>query len=386
MRNLRAALVALFAVTSCGESGSANHHEEPHHESGEHEQTRWGAVRISTAAIARTGIELGTVTAGVFHGGIEVPAEVKPEPDGVAHVSALVSGQLARVDAKIGAHVKKGTVLAALDSVQLGKARSKLARARATAEVAQKTFERQQTLQRENIGARREYLEAEAELKRAQAELSAARRALRIYGRGGEGSTILIRSPIAGQVIERHATVGEVVGPDDVLFQIIDTTRVWVVGRAYQQHAGAIREGAVAVLSLAAYPGRSWKGTVGYVAPAVDQDTRTLPIRVVLENPEGLLRPGLFGTLAISPPNVDEKPVPIIDGAAVQRVDGQTVVFVPGKSRGEFRAVPVALGATNDGRAHVLDGLEPGDRYVVRGAFVLKSELLRARLGEGHAH
>lgn len=344
------------------------------------------AVRISPRAVARLGIRVATVDSAPLAGGIEVPAEIQADPDRVAHVTPLVSGQLAEVGASLGARVQKGQTLAVLRSVQLGEARSALARARANVEVARSSFTRQEELAREGIGARRAYLEAQAELRRAEAELAAAQRTLEVYGRGGAGATVPIRSPIAGQVVARHATVGEVVGTDQALFQVTDIERVWVMGRAYQQHASALQVGAPAELVLQAYPGRSWQGSVDYVAPTLDERTRTLPVRMVLDNPDGLLRPGLFGTLSIAPPGRGREPVPVIQEQAVQRLDGHDVVFVPGAEEGGFRAVPVALGERAGGRVRVLSGLAPGERYVSDRAFVLKSELLRGQLGHGHAH
>jgi cobalt-zinc-cadmium efflux system membrane fusion protein len=107
---------------------------------------------------------------------------------------------------------------------------------------------------------------------------------------------------------------------------------------------------------------------------------------MTLDNPEGILRPGSFGTLSISPPGSGSETVPAVVTGAVQRLGEDTVVFVPGAEAGEFLAVPVTLSSRGGGVAQVRSGLEVGDRYVAEGAFVLKSELSRGQLGEGHAH
>src|SRR5690606_19809361 len=136
--------------------------------------------------------------------------------------------------------------------------------------------------------AERQFFEAQAELRRAQAEQSAAERALEVYGRGGSGSEVTSKSPIAGRVISRRASVGEVVGPSDVLFEIVDISRVWVVGRVYQQNIGAIDEGASTIVTLQALSGRTFTAPLDYVAPSLDERTRTLPVRVTLDNPDGV--------------------------------------------------------------------------------------------------
>jgi cobalt-zinc-cadmium efflux system membrane fusion protein len=368
-----------------GEGGEHGEHGEGG-EHGEHGEQRARTVRISPEAIERMGVRVSTVEAIPLVGGIDVPAEIQAESNRLAHVSSVVSGQLARVTASVGDRVEAGQTLAVIRSVELGEARAQAARAGANVEVALANFRRQEELQREGIGSERQFLEAQAELKRAQAEQSAAGRALEVYGRGGSGSEVIIKSPIAGRVTERHATMGEVVAPSDVLFQVTDIARVWAVGRVYQQNAGQVHEGARATLTLQAYPGRAWQGQLEYVAPTLDERTRTLAVRMVLDNPGGELRPGLFGTLSISPAGGSSENVPVIRADALQRLGDDLIVFVPVNEQGEFRAVSVATGERSGGLMRVLSGLSVNERYVSEGGFVLKSELQRGELGEGHAH
>jgi membrane fusion protein, heavy metal efflux system len=375
------AVVLMFVA--CGGSETTEHEEHDEHE-GEHEGER--VVHLSPEAVERMDIALATVEEVALAGGIDVPAEIQPEPDRLAHVSSVVSGQIARVSASIGDRVEAGQPLVAIRSVELGEARAAAARSRADVEVATANMRRQEELQREGIGSERQLLEAQAGLRRAQAELTAASRALEVYGRGGSGSEVSIESPIAGRIVERHATVGEVVSPSDVLFVVTDIERVWAVGRVYQENAGRIVEGARATLSLQAHADRSWDGTIDYVAPSLDERTRTLAVRMSLDNPEGVLRPGLFGTLSITPPGEAAGAVPVVAADALQRVGSETVVFVPGDEAGEFRAVAVEVGERTGALVRIARGLSAGDRYVSEGGFVLKSELMRGELGEGHAH
>ena len=97
-------------------------------------------------------------------------------------------------------------------------------------------------------------------------------------------------------------------------------------------------------------------------------------------------RPGSFGTLSVSPASATEDTIPAVATSALQRLGDETVVFVPGDEEGEFRAVSVTVSARSGGLARIGHGLAGGDRYVADGAFVLKSELSRGQLGEGHAH
>jgi RND family efflux transporter MFP subunit len=168
---------------------------------------------------------------------------------------------------------------------------------------------------------------------------------------------------------------------------VSDLSRVWIVGRVYEQDVAAVRVEAPAVVSLQAYPGKSWPGEVNYVSHTLDPHTRTLDIRVELDNPDGTLRPGLFGRISLSPEGNLTTQVPVIPQSAVQRIEGQTLVFVATDEPGVFRPAFVTLGARARGKVEVRDGLVEGEQVVVSGGFTLKSELLGGKLSEGdHQH
>ncbi|MGC6514076.1 MAG: efflux RND transporter periplasmic adaptor subunit [Myxococcota bacterium] len=368
------------------------HDDQDHGEEGHDEHTQGDehgeeqVVRISPEALSRNGIRLGTAEAGVLASALEVPAEVQMNPDRVAHISPLVEGQLLSVDVTLGDRVEAETHLARLRSVELGQARAELSRTTSRRDVAEQNRDRQRRLREEGISSERSLLEAELAYEQANAERDAARSRLRVFGlRGGSGPDMTLESPIAGVVVERHATRGENVSPDDTLFIVADLSRVWVIGRVYEQQVAQVASGMNATLTLNAYPGRNWTGTVDFVGATLDESTRTLPIRVEIDNPDGLLRPGLFGSLRLASGQPTSTSV-VVPLSAVQTLDNRTVVFVPGDEDGEFAAHPVTTGRENTRQVEVLAGLEPGARIVVEGAFILKSELMRGELGHGHAH
>lgn len=387
-RTIALSVLSLSAVVSCGQS-SDGHNEDDHgaeeEEKGHEELDIEGTVTIDTTAVERVGIVVSKVEAAPTIGGISVPAEIVAEPQKVAHISSVVSGQLASVSVSIGDIVKPKQALANVRSIQLGEARAQSGRARANMQAAQANFARHEELQKTGVGAKKMLIAARAELAKAKAEVNAAARTLEVYGRGGRGSEIAITAPIAGQIVERHASVGEMVSPSQILFKVTDISSVWIVGRVYQQNAGKVNVGATASLTLQAYPGRTWQGAIDYVAPTLDESTRTLAVRMRLDNPEGVLRPGLFGALSISP-NSDTGNAPFIKADAIQKFGDRLVVFVPEDEPGSYHAIPVAVGQRSQGRVQVISGLAIGDNYVSSGAFVLKSELLRGDLGEGHVH
>ncbi|MCC7075355.1 MAG: efflux RND transporter periplasmic adaptor subunit [Deltaproteobacteria bacterium] len=350
----------------------------------EHEGER-SVVRVAKEAIEKNDIRVEKAGSGRIGGGVDAPAEIGFQPDKVAHVTLLVPGRITSVKASLGDKVKRGDTLAIVESAELSEAQGASGQAQAALDVAKKSFERQKELQTAGIGAKRNYDEAEAQLRRAEADVAAAQQRTRVYGGGSSGSSLVVKAPIDGEIVERHATVGEVVDPEVPLFVVADLSAVAVEGRVYEKDVAGVELGAAARLTLQAYPGRTWEGKLDYVSPHLDDKTRTAAVRMSLDNAERKLKPGLFGTVTVL--GKDESgPRALVPASAVQRTKDGDVVFVPSRSEGEFHAVPVAVGAKREGRAEIVSGIAPGDAVVVSGAFVLKSEMMKSELGEGHTH
>lgn len=386
-------LVALIALTLAACDAHDHDHEghdhgpeKGQHKGEEHKEGEDGMVKISSQAISRSGLRVATVVEGSLKGSVEVAAEVQLNPDSVAHISPLVEGQLVDVKVTLGDKVEVDQELTTLRSVTLGQARADMSRAMALRNVARQNLDRQKQLRAEGISSERSLLEARFAFEEATAEQSAAMSRLRVFGvRGGSGPGLSLTSPISGLVLERHATRGESVSPQDTLFVLGDLSRVWVIGRVYEKQIAKVAVGMQATLTLVAYPSRTWTGTVDFVASALDEETRTLPVRVEIDNPDGTLRPGLFGTLRLAT-SEDSGKVALVPLTAIQTMENRPVVFVPGHEEGEFEMLPVTTGRASNGQIEILEGLSPGSGVVVEGGFVLKSELMRGQLGHGHAH
>lgn len=190
-----------------------------------------------------------------------------------------------------------------------------------------------------------------------------------------------VKSLLDGTVIERHLVLGELIKEGVNAFVIADLSSVWAELRIYQKDLAAVRKGQS--VSLAAGHGvAEARGEIAYVAPMVDEKTRTGLARVVLPNPDGRWRPGLFVTARVT---VEEREVPLlIPKSALQTVDEKTCVFV--QTDKGFEPRPVKLGRANDTDVEVTQGLAAGQRYVTQGAFTLKAELSKAAFGGEHGH
>jgi cobalt-zinc-cadmium efflux system membrane fusion protein len=163
------------------------------------------------------------------------------------------------------------------------------------------------------------------------------------------------------------------------IFTLSDLASVWVEFAIAPQDLARVRVGQKAWVSSSGFDGRA-EGTVSYVGALLGEQTRTARARVVLANPQGAWRPGLFVTVAVLGEDPD---VALAVGAeAVQTVEERPTLFVA--VPGGFVARPVRLGRKDARQVEVLDGLQPGDRYAATNAFVLKSELGKASAGHGH--
>jgi cobalt-zinc-cadmium efflux system membrane fusion protein len=341
-------------------------------------------IRLDSTGQRLAGIELADITPGT-DGTLIANGTITYDADRVSVVSSRTEGRIVSVKADLGERVERGTVLALVESSEVGQTRGDLERARVAVDIARRNYEREQRLFAEQISSQKEMLEAEAAYRSAQAEYSAAEAKLRAFGAtGGEGATFGLITPVSGTVVERNATPGQMVGPSANLFTVADIGRVWITVDVYEGDLRRVRKGAQAVVIPTALPSESFTGHVTYAGGVVDSATHTFKVRVELENSERRLRPGMFAQLRIQTPVAgDSASTMVVPEEAVQELGGKSVVFVAGSEPGSYLVRPVTVGArAGSGMLLIRDGLEAGDRIVVRGAFQLKAELTKASFGE----
>lgn len=192
-----------------------------------------------------------------------------------------------------------------------------------------------------------------------------------------------IRAPFAGFLIKKHLTIGENVTGEESVFSIADTSSVWVRFNVYQKDLATVKPDQQVRVDLGVGLG-SHIGTIAYVSPIIDEKTRTMQARVVLDNKDNTFRPGLYVTVHVTA-NTQNAPI-VIPKSAVQVLDEKEVVFV--EDSDGFEAIPVKLGISDRKRVIVKSGLSSGQRYVKHGAFELKAKIVSGGLGAhaGHGH
>jgi membrane fusion protein, heavy metal efflux system len=344
------------------------------------EPTMLRDLRITTTAVEqRSGGESAAVL-----------GELHPNENAYAEVGAPIASRVVEVSAAPGQSVSAGQVLAVLQSSEVGKARSDAISAQARLDLANKTLERKQRLGAERIVAQREIQEAEANVESATAELRAAKTTLRSLGLSGtdaerltDNPSFSLRTPVAGTVIDRDAVQGQLAEPSKALFRVGNLGRLWLMVHAFERDAVRVRTGSNARVAFAALPGRAFTGKVTVVGKQVEPDSRTVPVRIELENRDGLLRPGMSATAWLIV-GQESGTVLAVPSASLQRLQERWIVFIP-RSETEFEMRQVGRGRDLGGEVEVLSGLQPRETVVVDGAFLLKAQAERAH-GEGEEH
>jgi cobalt-zinc-cadmium efflux system membrane fusion protein len=344
-------------------------------------------VVLDTAAMRLGGIVVSAVDS-ITTSALSVTGSITFDADRVSHVGSRADGRIVTVQADLGALVQRGQALAILESVEVGQIRAEEREAEALLTIAQENYAREQRLAAQGISSRKELLEAEATLRRAEAALRSAEDRLEVLGAAHDhaaGGRFSLVAPFAGVVVARDASLGEMAMPADTLFTVADLSELWIVLDIFERDLSHVKRGQSVSVMVTAYPGRSFPGRIVYVGAVLDPVKRTVRARVEIPNRDGALKPGMFATANIQVGGGGPA-VAVLPLDAIQVVEGQRGVFVPGDARGEFRFVSVEVGESVAGnRVVIRSGIKPGDRVVSAGGFALRSELSKGEIGE-HGH
>ncbi|WP_224244091.1 efflux RND transporter periplasmic adaptor subunit [Hyalangium gracile] len=397
MKPLYGLLMTLIALAACKrEEHQHEEHPTPQEKAREEahsEEEHAAHIRIDPEMLRDLRITIAPVSTRPVGESVLVLGELTFDENAYAEVASSIPARVSAVAVTTGQQVKEGQKLAELQSPELGKARAALQSAQARATAARQAAERKRTLAAERIVAQKDVQAAEAEAAAAEAEVSAARAQLvalsagseeLLHGQGAPGFTL--RSPIEGTVIERNARLGQMADPSQPLFRIGNLNHLWLIVHAFERDAVRLKQGAEARVSFAAFPGQEFSARVGHVGQQVDAASRTIPVRLELDNRDGLLRPGMSASASI-PLGGAGAAITTVPTQALQRLENGWVAFLPTEEKGVFARRQVGRGRTLGEVVEVLSGLKAGDQVVVEGAFLLRSEVEKsAGGGEAHEH
>ena len=386
---LTASLLVAAVCAGCGKRGadaSSNASSQPS-----------GATPAPAQSSA---IELEIVAPQQIAGSIAATGKVLVPEDRVANIGPVHEGRIVSLYAGQGSVVRKGQKLADLESADIDQAEADYLKALAdyenatrtsAAEVkfAQATYDRTKMLYEKTITAGKNLQQAEHDLELAKASAASsvagarvavanARRHLLILGlkdsaidalasRPNLASVFSLNAPISGVVVERNATVGATVGSDASLFKIIDTSNVWVDANVFEKDLGRVRRGQEVRVTVPAFPGVTFSGRVILISSVVNPETRGVQVRTEVSNADGRLKPDMFANVEII---TDVRRAAMsLPQSAVLDDGGKKIVFVQ-TDKGYEKHI-VTTGIQNGDRIEILDGLQAGDKVVIKGNYLL---------------
>lgn len=365
--------VLLFALTPANSLLAAG---GDHDESG-HEEVE-GAAELSEVQIRTAGIETIAVQHSDIVDIIVAPGEVALNAYRTSKVTPRIEAQIVQRHARLGDTVTTGQPLVTLSSVEVAQAQGELL-------VSDREWKRVKKLGRKVVSERR-YVEAQVARQQAHAKLRAygmtdvqIKKLLQQADASRATGELVLLSPQQGTVIQDNFIIGELAEPGRELFIITDETTLWVDARLTPEDAAKVHVGAAARINVS---GRWVDGEVTQAQHALDESTRTLPIRIQIANPDDQLHPGQFVSVEIQ--SAQRKPGIAVPVAAVLRSpDGDWQVFIE-EAPGRYQPKEVEVLRTV-GQQMVIDGLQDGERIVSKGAFFIQSEIAKGGF-EVHNH
>lgn len=364
-----------------------------------------GRVDMATETAQSAGIEIKTAGPVKIKTILELPGEIGLNKNKVAHVVPRLSGVVAEVRKNLGDRVKKGEVIALIDSRELAEAKTEYIESVHRLEFAQAAFVREESLWKKKISPEQDYLASRHALEEAEIARQASEQKLLALGLSQsdldslaiepEGKVIdrevrtpfvakaltryELKSPLDGMIIEKRVSTGEAIKEDADIFVIADLSTVWGEITVYQKDLGAVRTGQQVTVRSKEL-NLETAGRISFIGSLVGEETRAAKAHVDIPNPKGLWRPGLFVTVELVQ---EETLVPVaVSADAVQTFRDWDVVFM--QSGNQFEVRPLELGRSDGQWVEVISGLSPGEKYAAGNSFVLKADL--GKSGATHDH
>ena len=358
------------------------------------------AITLSTTSQQLAGVVVEAAKASTTSADVDAVATIAIDDTKTARIGALVEGVVAATHVGVGDRVRNGALLAGLHSHAVhdgwGDYRKALAdqrRLEQEAAFANESMARTERLLADKATSTLEVERAKAasasaaqQLVAANAEVRRASESLEHLGiattaaPGGKASEIIpVRTPQGGVVLEKHVTAGTAVTPGTALFVISDISSVWVLAEIDESALARVKVGLPVEVEVSAYPDERFAARVTLIGDTINPTTRRVVVRCQAANADGRLKPGMFARVRLE--GASPEPVVQVPVDAIQDIGERRVVFVAGPS-GQYVARDVETGTERDGHVDIRRGLAAGDRVVVRGAFLLKSQLLASPAGE----
>lgn len=356
------------------EKGDAHGHGEE--EGGGHGE---GALILSPEQMKASGVQTVAVREGSLSHQVSVPGRIVADADRMAQIVPKVSGVVTEARKNLGDTVKKGEVLALIESREMAEASAEYQAAQRSAELARTTHNREKTLWEKKITAEQDYLTAKNAWQEAQIRLDLAKQKMQTLGGTSDKASRYheLKSPLDGLVVEREITLGEFVDTSHKAFTVADLSVLWVETAIAPDDLPKVKEGQAAIINGG---GKKGEGKLIFVSPVINPDTRSAKAIIELDNADGAWRSGDYANASIVTDT--QNAGLIVPVAAVQSIEGKPVVFV--KTQEGFEKREITAGNKDGQNIEVASGLAAGDEVAIGNTFVLKAEAGKSEAEHSH--
>lgn len=302
---------------------------------------------------------------------IKLNGKIQPNEGRQAKVYALVSGKIKSVHVELGDYVKKGQLLAVIQSSEVAGVTNDLSLAQSDVAMAKKSLQTSQELYEGKLATEQDYISAKIAYNKALSELNRSKQVSAITG--GKSSGYILTAPISGYIIEKNITNNSEVRSDNSqdLFAVADLSTVWVIANVYEADINNINLGDEVQVNTLSNPEKDYSGKIDKIYNVLDPTTRTMKVRISMDNPNGELKPEMFATVKVNGKPSANK-ILSIPSQSVVLDNSKNYVVVKKGSKLEIR--PVEIIKRVDPKTFV-SGLSAGDEVVTNSQVFLYQAL-----------
>ena len=329
-----------------------------------------GSIAVDKMSPLRQRLQIAAVQEQEIATQTEAPGSIEAMPEKLVKITPPLAGRITRLQRSLGDSVKAGDALFTLDSAELSTAHADDSKAKSALLQARQELQRQKTLFEAEIAAHKDYEAARAAFDQANSDAQASADKLAQYGASASSSRrdYVLRSPIAGTVIAMEGAQGgywnDINAP---VMTVADLSTVWLSANVAERDLAQVAVGQTARITLDAWPGKSFEGKVAYVGAVLDPETRTVKVRVAIDNRAGAFKPGMFAHAGFAGAS---RRALLVPASALLQSGPSTRVMVE-RSPLVFTPRTVEVGASHGEQVEIVSGLKAGERIVVKEGVLL---------------
>lgn len=337
------------------------------------EKTETKTAYVLPDSIARR-IEIDSVVKGKVVNTINLTGKVAYNDEHVAKIFPMISGIAQSSSVMLGDYVNKGQVLAVIRSSEMAGYSTDLITAKANLNIAKKNLDATEDMYKSGLASSRDYITAQSGYEQAKAALTKSQKILSING-GSTNGSFVVKAPISGFIVEKPLTNNMVIRADNTsnLFTISDLKNVWVIANVYESNIPYIKPGDDVDVTTISYPDKVFHGKVDKIMNVLDPSNKVLKVRIVLPNPNYLLKPEMFANITVNTKSTGAEKLMIPSRSLI--FDNSQYYVLVYKSNKDISIRPVQISSISGEKTYLSGGLEMGEKVIASDALLIYQQL-----------